>query len=205
MFTKIKRQDCLNKYPSFPLRNYDVEKDEEIISYPKVFRSYILTLHSKSFRGHVKQLGEELLNMAKYLDYEKLIFMGDDEIAWLHQQNDYRPVKEAQEYLIENKVGKHFNGAISVDNTELTRFVKHLSWMTRCNAALPFIYFSDNDHGLIGNICKYGNLHLDILNQKTDKLFQSFIDKCRFVYLDAASCYNRFGKSNAIAGRTTIV
>ena len=188
-------------YPSFPLRNYDYDKDEEVFFYPKVFKKYILTLSSKTFKGHINQFGTELLKLTKQLAYDNLIFLGDTELAWLHQDNEYKPAQEAQQYLVDNKIGKRFNGALQVDNSELVPFVKHLSWLTRCNASLPYFHFTDKGQNIIGNICKYGNLHLDTLNEGADKLIRAFVDESKFIYLDSKTCFNQFGKASAIAGR----
>ena len=205
MLLKINRKDCLTKYPAFPLRSYNYAKDEEELSYPKVFKSYILTLSSKTFTGHVKQLGIELTKLIKEPGYDDLIFLGDTELAWLNQNNDYKPAKEAQQYLTENKIGKRFNGALQVDRSALATFIKHLSWLIRCNASLPYFYFIDKGQNVIGNICKYGNLHIDILNKATDKLVKRSIVKSNFKYLNGNNCTNKFGKTSAIAGRRIIV
>jgi hypothetical protein len=195
MLIKINRQDCLKKYPAFPLRDYDYAKDEEEFFYPTIFKSYILTLSSKSFRGHVKQLGIELVKLIEELDCNTLIFLGDTKQPWLHQDNDYKPAREAKEYLTENKIGKRFNGALQIDNSEIITFIKHLSWLTRCNASLPYFYFTNDEQQFIGNICKYGNLHIDTLNITTDRLFKRAINKGDFKYLDSKHCYNQFGTS----------
>jgi hypothetical protein len=205
MLIKINRQDCLKNYPSFPLRSYNYKKDEEELYYPKVFKSYILTLSSKSFKGHIKHLGLDLFKLTKQLGINSLVFLGDTELAWLHQDNEYKPAKDAQQYLVGNKIGKRFNGALQVDNSELMVFVKHLSWLTRCNASLPYFYFVDKGQNLIGNICKYGNLHVDTLNEATDKLIKVAVAKSDFRYLDGNICFNQFGKTSAISGRRIIV
>ncbi len=187
------------------MRSYNYDKDEEVFLYPKVFKSYILTLTSKSFKGHITQLGIGLLKLTKQLGHDNLIFLGDTELAWLHQDNDYKPAKEAQQYLVENKIGNRFNGALQVEHSELVTFVKHLSWLTRCNASLPYFHFTDKGQNIIGNICKYGNLHLDTLNETTDKLLRAFVDESKFIYLEGNNCFNQFGKTSAIAGRRIIV
>lgn len=205
MLTKIRRQDCLDQYQTFPLRGYDYENDEETFFCPKVFRSYILTLPSKSFKGHVKALGIEVTKFAKALKADTLIFLGDTETPWLYQHNDYKPAREAQEYLTNKKIGKRFNGALQVDTSELPTFTKHLAWLTRCNAALPYFHFIDKGQSIIGSICKYGNLHLDTLNKQADKILKSFVDSSKFQYGDNNSCNNLFGKTSAISGRQIVV
>lgn len=205
MLTKIKRQDCLNEYQVFPLRGYDYERDEEEFFYPEVYKSYILTLSSKTFKGHVKDLGIELAKLMKAFSADTLIFLGDSETPWLYQHNDYKPVKEAQQYLTDNKVGNRFNGALQVEITELSTFIKHLAWLIRCNAALPYFHFTDQGQNIVGSICQYGNLHLDTLNEQVDKTFKLLVDSSKFEYGDKNSCHNRFSKTSAISGRRTVV
>lgn len=205
MLSKVNRQKCLDNYSVFPTRSYDYEKEEEEFLCPKIFKSYILTHTSKSFRGHIKVLATELSRWTKEIGSDTLIFLGDTQLAWLNQENDYKPAKEAQQYLRDNKIGKRFNGAIQVSISELTTFIKHLSWLTRCNAALPYFHFTDEGQNIIGHICKEGNLHLDTLNEKTDQQLRTFIDTSKLEYLIGGYCYNQFGRSSAIAGRRTIL
>src|SRR5688500_10574440 len=205
MLIKIKRQDCLTQYQCFPLRSFDYKTDDERFYYPNVYKSYILTLPSKSFKGHVLTLAKEVTKLTQAINAPTLIFLGDTNIAWLYQNNDYKPVKAALEYLANNKVGKRFNGALRVDITELTIFIKHIAWLTRCNAALPYFHFIDPGQNIVGNICKYGNLHLDTLKSQSDELIRAFMNTSKFEYGDKNSCLNRFGKTSAISGRQTVV
>jgi hypothetical protein len=204
MLTKINRQVCINQYQVFPLCCYNYDKDEEELFYPRIFKSYILTLPSKSFKAHARALGVELNKLALTLSAGEFIFLGDTETPWLYQQNDFRPVKEALQYLAANKVGKRFNGALQVPTPELPEFIKQLAWLTRCNAALPDFHFTDQGKNILGNICKYGNLHLNSLNEQMDKRLQSFVESSRFSPGDKNSCYNWSGKTSAIRGRQTI-
>src|SRR5258708_6970765 len=130
MLLKITRQNCLSKFPKFPRRWYNNSKDEIEYFYPKVFHSYILTLHSKTFKGHIKLLGQELVELIKSLGFDSLLFLGDTGTPWLYQQTQYAPVLKAIEFLEDNKIGKRFNGAIQVSNVDLLPFVKHLSWLS---------------------------------------------------------------------------
>ena len=205
MLRKIKRQECLTKYSIFPLSAYDHKEEEEVIYFPVVFKSCILTIPAKTFKGNIKELGIEIVKLTKALHADNLIFLGDSETPWLYQTNDYKPVQEAQQYLIGNNIGKRFNGAIQVDIAELSLFIKHLSWLVRCNAALPYINFIDPGQNIVGNICQYGNLHIFTLNQGADNLLNSFINKSKFLIGNNNSCTWRFGKTNAIRGRRTVV
>lgn len=205
MLHKISRQDCLQQYNCFPLRSYDYEKDEEVFFCPKAFTSYALTLHSKTFRGHIKQLGIELTKLIKQMGFDALIFLGDTELSWLHQDNDYEPAKRAQQYLIKNKIGKRFSGALQVDISELFTFTKHLGWLTRCNASLPDFYFLDAGQNILGSICKYGNLYIDTLKAVADESFTTNVLKTNLTYLDSNGYCNQFGKTSVIAGRRIVL
>lgn len=201
MLIQIKRQECLTKYPKFPQRWYDEEADEIENTFPQVVNSPILILSSKTFKGHSKALGIELTELITAMGIDNLIFLGDYTNAWLYQESDYKPVKEAIQFLRDHKVGKRFNGALRVYKEDLPEFIKHLSWLSRCNAALPYFYFMDAGQNLLGFICKYGNLHLHAVNKETDELLQEQVAKTKFSYLTNKMCYEQFSSSGAIKGR----
>src|SRR6185369_6979154 len=113
----------------FPLREYNYRKDDEVFFYPKVFKSYVFTLDSRSLKGHTRLLAAEVANLTGTLGFEDLIFLGDNKNYWLTKlslaRHDYKLLEDALNYFISNKVGKRFNGALEVENAELSIFVKH--------------------------------------------------------------------------------
>lgn len=205
MLTKIKRQECFSRYTNLPWRTYNEETEEEEFFYPKVYRSYVLILPSRSFRGHATALGKELSRLTKELNIPELIFLGDNDLPWLNQDNDYKPAQQAKQYLKDHKVGRRFNGALQVSTSELPVFTRHLTWLTRCNASLPYFHFVDPDQNYVGNICRYGALHFDTMNRHADKLLSAYLVSSNFLLGDQNSCYNQFGKTSAIAGRQITV
>jgi hypothetical protein len=200
MVTKIKRQDCINQFPQLPLKVYNPKEEDYDLNFPNTFASYNLTVSSKSFRGHIKLLGTALTDLTTYMGFDKLIFLGDLDIAWLYRNHDFKPAKEGLNYLVENKIGKKFNGALQVDTTDLATFTKHLAWLIRSNAVLATVHFIDPGQNIIGTICQYGNLHIYTTDRKADKLFKEQITRTKLDYL-TENCYNKFSKSSAIKGR----
>lgn len=188
MVTKIDRKTCFEIYTIFPVRIPETRTEEEKFFYPEIFNSYILTVPSKSFKGHIKILASELTKLAEALSASSLIFHGDIETPWLNQDNNYSPAKKAQDYLKSQKIGKRFNGALQVDYVELPTFVVHLSWLTRCNASLPYFYFTDPGQNILGQICQYGNLHLDTLNEQSDQILKYLVENNKFEFGDERSC-----------------
>ena len=205
MLIKIDRQEAIDKFPNLPLRHYNKKEDEYVFNYPKVFANYVLTLPSKSYKGHVKLLGAQLVSLANNLGYDNFIFLGDEDIAWLHRLNTYETFQDALQYLVDNKIKKRFNGALQVYVAEMPTFIKHLAWLVRTNGILPYVHFIDPDQSIIGDICQYGNLHISTKNKTADKKFKDVIAKNSFTFLTEENCYNRFSKSGAIKGRTITV
>jgi hypothetical protein len=202
MLIKIDRQEAITNFPILPLRHYDKKKDEEVFNSPQVFASYILTLPSKSYRGHQKLLGAQITELVKNIGYDHLIFLGDIDIAWLRRFDTYENFQKELQYLADNKVGKRFNGALQVDTNELPTFLKHLSWLVRTNGVLPYVHFTDPGQNIVGEICQYGNLHISTKTKAADKRFKDIVTNSRFTYLTDKNCINKFSKKNVIKGRT---
>ena len=211
MIRKINRQDCIKRYPKLPLCKYNLKEDDYDFYYPRTLTGYILTLPSKSFKGHIKLLGEELTSLMIKFGCDKLIFLGDLEIAWLYRVNyfkqfpDARHAKEGFQYLIDNKIGKRFNGALEIDTAQLAGFIKHLAWLVRTNAVLSYVHFIDPGENFFGDICQYGNLHLYTFSLKADKQLKKLIAKSKFEYVKDGNCYNKFSKTGAIKGRRMLL
>ena len=201
MITKIARQDAIEKYPYLPLRVWDSKKEEYVEKFPQTYARYVLTLPSKSYRGQIKLLGTELKRLAKSLGFDKLVFLCDLNIAWLKQEHDFKPAKEALKYLADNKVGKRFNGALQLDTTQLSEFIIHLSWLVRTNTLLPYVYFVDHDQNFLGTICQYGNLHFSTITKTADEKFKNVILETKFEFITDHICFDKFSKSGAIKGR----
>jgi hypothetical protein len=201
MITKIKRQEAFTKYPNFPWYNYRTDD----FFFPKSYRNIVLTIKSKSAKGHAANLSAALTKLSRDIGFDSLVFLGDSKTAWLYQDNEYQPVKDATLYLLDNKVGKKFNGALEVSIDSLKEFFKHLFWLRRCNAALPIFYFMDKEQNIVGNICKHGNIHIHFLNEEISDLFERLMPEGKFEYFNGSYCYDNFSKSGAIKGRRIVV
>ena len=137
MLIKINRKTAIETYTWLPLRHYDKAEERYVFSYPEPFANYVLTLTSKSYKGHVKILASELLKLMSSLGYDHFIFLGDEDIPWLRRLNTYEDFQESLQYLVDSKIGKRFNGALKVDGSELPILIKNLVWLIRTNGVLP--------------------------------------------------------------------
>jgi hypothetical protein len=199
MIAKIKRQECLEKYSKFP----QIFNEDEFY-YPKLIREYVLVLPIVSVDKYSSKLSQQFTLLVDYLGLDSLIFLGDYKTAWLRQDNDFKPAKKALEYLKMQGIGVRFNGGIEVSAEDLPVFSRHLFWLTRCNASLPSFHFLNNKQEILGNICKYGSVHVQTLSKRTDNKLQTVISKTEFSLLKGR-CYEPFSKSGGIKGREIIV
>lgn len=183
MIRQIKRQDCLDRYQQFPSRLLDKVLKDFIEFYPDAYSYYVLTTAHKTFKGRIGALVAEISRIIKKVGYSNLIFLGNEDIPWLYRDSDYKPAKAALNYLVQSKVGKRFNGALQVDVQDLPVFISHLAWLTKSNTVLPYVYFTDPDHHIIGHICQYGNLHISILNLQIEEILMPYFESSKLELL----------------------
>jgi hypothetical protein len=188
MLKKIKRQDCLNQYPNFPLRKYNKKKDEEICFFPKTYSQYWIKLEKKTKKNFTEKLANEITKLYDKLNIDNIIFLGDTNYTWITKnsinRDDYKPLINALKYLKQNKIGKRFNGAIAVEKSEFFVFLQHFFEMTRCDASFSYYHFMDKGQNLIGSIDYCGEIQILPLNHKTDKMFLKKIGKTKFQIKD---------------------
>jgi hypothetical protein len=162
-------------------------------------------LPGTTFKGNIAGIGLELTKLIKELGSGSLIFMGENERPWLYQKNDFRSAQLAEQYLIDNKIGQRFNGAIEVPVAAIRVFIKHFCWLVRCNASLSYFHFMDAEQKIIANICQYGDLHICAISKEADDLLNSFFKNSKFIVDMPERCTWRFSKSRGIPGRRIVI
>jgi hypothetical protein len=200
MIGKIDYHTCQLDYPNFPR----VDNRKEIFFFPEVCQFHILSISSKSAKGHGGNLSRELDKLFQMIGLENLIFLGEYKRAWRHQENSYPAVRDALAYLKQHKVTKNFDGALDVPKSEWPIFFKHLFWLVRCNAALPTFHFMDSRQLLLGSLCQYGNVHLSTLTAEAEEKLLKAINETSFLELHGERCHSSFSKSKRIAGKQTL-
>lgn len=153
--------------------------------FPKILRSYILTSDSKE---DIEKLCFDVVDWVQRMGFESLIFLGETEMPWLSQKNDAKQAKEAVQFFKAQKIDVRYNGGFIVDNRALPEFITHLFWLTRLNASFPMVYFTDKNQGLIGNLCKYGNLHIFTLSEAIDNFILTVVGESHFKLAEGMQC-----------------
>lgn len=195
------RKKCRTLYPALPTGNYRTDK----FIFPPVYSMYVLTLPSKSAKGHAKNMGICLQKLLEAMGTSEMIFMGDNTLPWLYRNSDYTPAKEGVHYLITTGISASFNGGLVVPVAEIRIFIKHLFLLVRTNTILQCVYGVDRGQHLLINVCQYGGVHISLLSEETDRLFNESLPASNFQLREGNTCYSPWAKSSAIPGRTTIV
>jgi len=148
------------------------------------------------------EIGKLLEKLSAQLKTE-LIFILDYDVPWLEQKNDFKPVQKALSYLKEIGVTKEFNGAFKFKGERLAEFIANLFWIVRCNASLPYCWFSADKNDFVGNICQYGNIHLHTYSKEMKNKLEIFASDNFLVKID--DCIEAFSTDGEIDGRQIVI
>jgi len=184
MIEKSSRSDCLSKYPIFPLRHYDQDREEEDFFYPNVISGQWLELSYQNDEGLTLLLAKELTSFFCSFGIKSLIFLGDTEQTWVTKnglsRKDYPTLLQAVRYFLEHKIDNNFNGGVRVSIDALQTFLIHFYSMIRCDASLPYFHFIDNDQQLLCTIHYSGQVRIDRFTDAANKLFEALILRTGF-------------------------
>jgi hypothetical protein len=192
-FAKVNREKCLREYKNFPTTD---NLGEEAF-FPEVYKRYFLSVAKEPKTRYIGKMSVAVAGLIRELGYGALIFIGDGKRPWLHRYQQSacisKSIDEAIQYFKTNQLGKRFNGALKVNTSELSEFVRHTYWLTSPNAALSIFHFMDEGQNILGNICQYGIIHFYTLNSVADDLFNKIVnDKPTFLF--RTECHTPYGK-----------
>lgn len=142
--------------------------------------------------------GKVLENLSAFLKVE-MTFLMDYRLPWLYQKNDYPPVNSALIFLSEQGVSENFDGGLRARGESLAALSTNLFWITRCNASLPYCWFSCGDEPFVGNVCKYGNIHFYTYSETMKVKLESFAIKNGLIKI--TECLQYFSDTSMIDGR----
>ena len=188
MLQKISRQDCLGKYPDFPLRHYNEESDEEDFFYPDVISGRWMELAHHNDEALDSLLATELTKLIRLFGIESLIFLGDNDQPWVTElglsRKDYQPFLQAIEYFLTSKIDNTFNGGVRVRIDDLEGFLIHFYTIVRCDASLPYFHFIDEGQQILGMIHYSGQIRIDSFTKDANKLLETSIPRTGFKFVE---------------------
>lgn len=181
MIEKITRDICLIKYRKLPLCEYDKVNDNDVNFDPEIHSFYWLKLE--------KEIEKELLNqivlLAKKLEINELIFLGEMNKPWISKftesRKDYKPLVKAIEYFKIHKIEKRFNGGVKIEYNELENFIKHFYTITRCDGGFFDYNFIDENENYLFYLHYSGELKVLTLNDIANTHFLKVIKQTKFI------------------------
>lgn len=190
--------DQLNKER---FEEYNKKKDniETVSQEDKYIGQIIYNFPQADINDYVENLSAGIVTLATELEWKSMIFLLDYSVPWLDQDNDYEPVKNALNYLKSIGVNDGFVGGFKAEGQDLKDLVKHLFWIIRCNASLPYCWFSGIDTEFVGDICKHGNLHFYLYSEQQKIAIQNKTMEMGLIEIE--ECYENFSETGAIEGR----
>lgn len=177
-------------------------KDDIVVKNFEYYGELIYNLNFSDIFVYAIELGCVMEKLSNSLGAD-LIFILDYGVPWLSQKNDYEPVTKALNYLTKIGTTETFNGAYKLSGDDLAEFVENLFWIIRCNASLPYCWFSTENHAFVGEICKHGNIHFHTYSQTIKDKIQVFAIKESLVVID--DCVEVFLDDGGIRGRQIII
>ncbi|QCK16704.1 hypothetical protein [Mangrovivirga cuniculi] len=182
----------------------DFEKKADNINVkplPKKFSFKVYDIPANSMDELVVQIGVITHKLSNSIKAGPVLFLSDFAIPWLSQNNEFPPVKNAQEYLKKLGIDEKFSGGFLVNESDLMEFMSHLFWLIRCNAELPPCYFTFEKFNFITNLCQYGNFHFTFYCEEERIELEKVFDQLGMNEVPGGFCYERFSEGSSIEGR----
>lgn len=179
--TKEKAEELIQQDKHYYLKNRDHFTSE---NRPTLLASANLISPKQNPKDYLNDLANALSIVSK--EYGDLLILGDWNIPWLSQENDYPPVTRALDFL-KQKIDKDFNGGFILRPKEILEFIPHLFWLTRCNGSLPQFMMVFGQSRTVVEICKYGTLHLHFYEKEEQDWLLRFFHEEKFIEVKSCS------------------
>jgi hypothetical protein len=183
------------------LEDYNRKKDnvETISAEDKYTGTIIYNLPFAEIYDYAESLSVAMVTLAEKSEWKSVIFLMVYPTPWLEQENDYKPVKKALDYLKSIGVTDDFAGRFKANGADLEELMKHLFWIFRCNASLPYCFFSGIDKDFVGSICKYGNIHFHFYSDA--EMIETKNKALGLGMIEIEQCFENFSETSTIKGR----
>lgn len=147
------------------------------------------------------RIGSKLKALCDHMNWREIHIISDSRSAYLEQDNDYPPVKQAEKKLNGMGLEHGYSGGIILDSASIEAFFSHIFWVVRCNASAPYINFCAQGSRIAGVLCKYGNVHFEPYCEREKALLLEAMAETGFEEAEDGLCEERFSEDGAMTGR----
>jgi hypothetical protein len=181
MATKVNRDIALIRFRKLPLQEYDDKIETEVFYYPKSYSFHWIKLEKLTN----KTLTSEFKKLVQLLDIKTLIILGQINKPWIskftEKRRDYKALTKTINFFKSVKIGKKFNGAITIQTEEIDVFISHYYTLTRCDSNFSDFYITDASENLLFHIHYSGEIKILTLTKKTKERLRRSVAQTKFI------------------------
>ena len=205
MIKLIQRNEVLQQFPRMPWIVYHPQIDEEEVHMPEGAAFMIVSSSASTYTRSINTICKEIILVFKRLKLQNFLIMGALDTAWRFRQRRYTDSKvtSAMDFFTESGIRPRFNGAALVSLAEFPTWFKHVLYSVRVNVLVSEMHFLDISQSLYFSPCKYGNLHLTIVDESLVEPFQAEIKRSELILVSPGDCVFKTSKNKGIPGRQT--
>lgn len=168
------------------------------------FGSIIAKLEVSTFDIFIENIGQSLVRLSSALGWEEVFVICDTRSPYLAKGNTYKTARNAVQNLLAMGMTRTSTEGVVLNENTISGFFASIFWIVRCNASAPGICFSSPNSNIIGNLCKYGNIHFECYSQTERGLLKDALKASSFIEVPSGICRENFSASGAIDGRQII-
>lgn len=177
----------------------DVFGPETHLSRPE--DTLIVEMTAGTFDDFTANVGRSFSRLADAMHWEEFALISDCRRPILAQDNDFPPVRQAEDRLLHLGFTKTDANGFVADTEGLSAILGNLFWIARCNASAPYILISPGESATVATLCKYGNFHVDFYRMEERARFESKLPQSGLEIEMDGICRERFSDDGAISGR----
>lgn len=164
-------------------------------------RTFIAETRYESFSTFHQNIGKLVKQLIELLNWNEVLLISDSTKPYLSQINGYPAVQDAEKTLFEFGLDRNYSGGIIASASAIDDLFTSLFSIVRYNASAPYIFFSTPNSSIVGILCKYGNIHFEVYDERNEEKLLAAIGKSELSIVHTGNCMENFSDEDIINGR----
>lgn len=144
--------------------------------YRKMFvGNIILGINAANIDEYLSIFPDAFAGLMEKLRIDKLYFALSERQNWLGRRGKIKPLKETFKNLTRITKNKRYFEAFEVDKDSIKEFAQIIFMLGRYDASMSYLHILSDKVEAGFNICKYGNLHIEIYSKELETQIKSVL------------------------------
>lgn len=144
--------------------------------YRKLFVSnIILGVNASNLDEYLKLFSDAFAGLMEKLNIDKFYFALSERLNWFYLSDKIKTLKGTYNNLTRITNGKKYFDAFEADKDSIKEVVKIIFFLARYAAFQPYVHILSEKIEAGFNICKYGNLHIEIYNRVVEEQIKTAV------------------------------